>query len=382
MIRTRTVERIPQTSSGGSAKVLEMSIRPAIHAVGAAFASAPPSTASSSPLHTTFQHRRHTSPGASSISSLDGSSSLDWQLDAPTSSGRSNFIHTTRVPWPLSDPIEAHLFRIFVDTFAPQWDTTNANNVFEKIVPQMALTNSMLLNAVFMIASQIVCRTDASFPVKPFLYHERVLQGLIPYLADHGRIQDEATLVAAMLLRGFEEFHGEESFDSTKSPFCLHRIAGTRGQYHLSTYELFHGPDGWLFNMSSPVIQACYMVHVHFEINQSLLDRPSLRIDYRHFTLSALALPMDDAAWGNRIVWICARILQWAQADSHLLTEWQMLKDIVDEWEQERPSSFNAFFYQEANTTEGGHFPELWFPGICHGESNSCTWVLVRLTAA
>jgi hypothetical protein len=72
----------------------------------------------------------------------------------------------------------------------------------------MALTNSMLLNAVFMAASQMICRKDASFPVKPYLYHEQVLQGLIPYLADHGRIQDEATLVAAILLRGFEEFHG------------------------------------------------------------------------------------------------------------------------------------------------------------------------------
>jgi hypothetical protein len=184
-----------------------MSIRPAIHAVGTAFSSAPPSTASSSPMHTTFQHHRHTSPAASSISSLE-STSLDWQHDAPTASRHMNFMHTTRVPWPLSDPIEAHLFRIFVDTFAPRWDTTNTHNVFEKIVPQMALTNSMLLNAVFMIASQIICRTDTSFPVKPILYHERVLQGLIPYLADHGRIQDEATLVAAMLLRGFEEFHG------------------------------------------------------------------------------------------------------------------------------------------------------------------------------
>jgi hypothetical protein len=47
------------------------------------------------------------------------------------------------------------------------------------------------------------------FPVKPFVYHERVLRDLIPYLADHGQIQDEATLLAAMLLRGFEEYHGE-----------------------------------------------------------------------------------------------------------------------------------------------------------------------------
>jgi hypothetical protein len=60
----------------------------------------------------------------------------------------------------------------------------------------------MLLNAIFMIACQHIRRYDA------FLYHERVLQQLIPYLAENGRIQDEATLVAAIFLRGFEELHG------------------------------------------------------------------------------------------------------------------------------------------------------------------------------
>jgi hypothetical protein len=208
LIRTRTAEKIPQSSSRGSTQSMEISIRPATHAaISIASSSGAPSTASNSPRYAHFQHRRHTSPAASSISSLDGSSSIDWQHDAPTSSPFHS-IHTSRLPWPLSDPVEAHLFRVFVDTFAPRWDTTSSHSVFEKKVPQMALENSMLLNAVFLTASQIACRTDASFPAKTFLYHEQVLQGLIPYLADHGRIQDEATLVAAMLLRGFEESHG------------------------------------------------------------------------------------------------------------------------------------------------------------------------------
>lgn len=98
---------------------------------------------------------------------------------------------------------------------------------------------------------------------------------------------------------------------------------------------------------------------------------PCTNPDYREFTVPALALPFDDAAWGNRIVWICARILQWAQTEARLPSEWQSLKDTVDEWERMRPSSFNAFFYQEANKSEGGHFPELWFPDVCHGELNA-----------
>jgi hypothetical protein len=190
-----------------------MRIQPAAYAaVGSTSSSGVPSIASSSPSHTTFQHRRHTSPATSSISSLDDSSLIDWQHDAPTLSGPLKSIYNTRIPWPLSDPIEAHLFRFFVNNIAPTWDTTNSHSVFEKMVPHMALNNSMLLNATLMLASQHVCGTNASFPAKPYIYHERVLQELIPYLADHGRIQDEGTLVAAMLLRAFEEFHGTYDF--------------------------------------------------------------------------------------------------------------------------------------------------------------------------
>ena len=119
--------------------------------------------------------------------------------------------------------------------------------------------------------------------------------------------------------------------------------------------------------MSSPVVQACFMVHVHFEIYQGLLNRPSLRVNYSNYILPALATPSDDVAWDNRIIWICARILQWAQSDSRILEEWQRLKESVDEWERERPSGFNPFFYREADATEGRHFPELWFPNLCHG---------------
>jgi hypothetical protein len=216
LIRTRTAEKIPQAASRSSFQTSEISIRPAAHAaVSYTFSSTAPSTASSSPRQASFQHRRHTSPAASSISSHDDNSLLDWQYDAATSTRGLKSTHTSRVPWPLSDPLEAQLFRMFVDSFAPRWDTTSSHGVFEKVVPQLALTNSMLLNAVLMMGSQVACQADPSFPVKPYLYHDRVLQGLIPYLADHGRIQDEATLVAAMLLRGFEEFHGAYHFEVT-----------------------------------------------------------------------------------------------------------------------------------------------------------------------
>jgi hypothetical protein len=67
----------------------------------------------------------------------------------------------------------------------------------------------MLLNSILMLSSHHINRANASFDAKPYMYHQRLLQELIPYLADHGRIHDEGTLVAAVLLSAFEEFHGK-----------------------------------------------------------------------------------------------------------------------------------------------------------------------------
>jgi hypothetical protein len=379
LMRIKTAEKIPQTASGGR-RATELSIRPASYAaVGTALSSGAPSTTSGSPRHTSFQppafqhtafqHRRHTSPAASSISSLDGSSSLDWQHDAPTSAGPFHAMPISRASWPLADPEEAHLFRFYVDTVSQCWDVGNSQGIFKQVVPQLALSNSMLLNAVLMKASQHIDSYDASYQAKPYLYHERVVQQLIPYLTDNGRIQDEATLVAAIFLRGFEEWHG--TYEAClRRPGESNRFKGaTRGQCHLSTYELFHGPDGWLLNMASPIVQACYMAHVRFEIYQTLLNIPSLRGDYRTYVLPALAAPADNVAWGNQIAWFAGRCLQWAQSDSRTLREWQQLNEDIDEWERERPSGFSAFYYREADMAEGRHFPDMWFPTLEHGMS-------------
>jgi hypothetical protein len=110
------------------------------------------------------------------------------------------------------------------------------------------------------------------------------------------------------------------------------------------------------------------MVHVHFEVYQGLLNQRSLRVDYRTCPLPDLSSPIDDAAWGNKIVWTCAQILQWVQSGSRTLSDWEKLHSMVDRWERGRPSRFNAFFYRDADLAGGRHLPELWFPNICHGK--------------
>jgi hypothetical protein len=110
------------------------------------------------------------------------------------------------------------------------------------------------------------------------------------------------------------------------------------------------------------------MLHVHAEICQALLNRSSLRVDYEYFVLPALIAPQDDVSWGNRIVWLSARILQWVERGMRTAEEWHALAQLVDEWEYERPAGFDAFFFQGQAGEGVGYFPELWYPGPCYGE--------------
>lgn len=113
------------------------------------------------------------------------------------------------------------------------------------------------------------------------------------------------------------------------------------------------------------------MVHVHAEVCQALLNRPSLRIDYANFILPALAAPMDESSWTNRILWLSARVLQWAETGIQTSYEWQYLSNMVDEWELRRPASFDPFFHRKEDLYGVNYFPEFWFSAPCHGELTS-----------
>ena len=158
-----------------------------------------------------WQIQQHMSPGPGSLSnysSLDEPSPIDSQSDGPSPQPYPTANTSSHALWPLSDPIEAHLFRFWVEQASATFDMTNPAAVFKETVPRLALENPMLMNAILMISAQLVMRYDPHFPARPYVYHDRILQDLIPYLAERGRIDDEATLVTAILLRTFEEFHG------------------------------------------------------------------------------------------------------------------------------------------------------------------------------
>lgn len=126
------------------------------------------------------------------------------------------------------------------------------------------------------------------------------------------------------------------------------------------------GPNGWRLDLSSPAVQACLMLQVHFDTHQTLIGIPGPRIDYQSFIPHSLESPTDDVAWRNRVVWLCARILQRTGSTKISIHEWHELSSSVDAWESERPASFDTFSCRKVQNVADS-VRKLWFSSPCHG---------------
>lgn len=253
---------------------------------------------------------------------------------------------------PLENPKEARLFRFFKEKVGSWWDITNSENIWGETVPRLALKSPILLNAIFLVASQHIRRVDPLIKVEPLDYHSRLLSQLIPCLQQRNGINDDCTLAATTLLRAFED--------------C---VAGTKGQSHLSTFGLFTRTGGFL-NPSSLVVKACFMAYIRAEVYSALLGQQLPQVNYRAFMFPDLVQPLDDVAWTNRIVWITARVLQWCAMECPAPNEWLELSNLVDEWESSRPNSFSPFFYREEDVLKGRYFPDIWYSSLHHTDGN------------
>lgn len=252
----------------------------------------------------------------------------------------------------LEDPREAQLFRFFVDKIGVWWDITNSENIWKQTIPALALKSPILLDSMFLFASQYIRKSDPSFEVEPLHYHGRLLRRLIPYLNERDGINDEATLAATTLLRAFED--------------C---VAGTAGQSRLSTFAFFTSNASFL-NPSSIIVKACFMAYLRAEVYSSLLGQQTPQVNYQTFTFPELIGPANDIAWANRMVWITVRILQWCGSNHQGQDEWSEFKSLVDEWEFSRPISFAPFHYRSEDAREGRYLPEIWHSSLYHVDGN------------
>ncbi|MCJ1461208.1 hypothetical protein MMC28_011590 [Mycoblastus sanguinarius] len=69
----------------------------------------------------------------------------------------------------------------------------------------------------------------------------------------------------------------------------------------------------------------------------------------------------DDDFWVHRTLWICALVLQRAFGGNPIVSRWHELRQLIDEWENLRPKSFDPLFYRLSDPDD-----DRWYSEICY----------------
>lgn len=139
----------------------------------------------------------------------------------------------------------------------------------------------------------------------------------------------------------------------------------------------------------SPLREALFWTYLRQEISAAFNKQRPIHIDLEGPMFQLSVSRTADVAWGNRIILLCARVIQWAFGKNAPFEEWNELHEAIVRWEQDRPEEFEAIFYQSEDATMGRFFPDIWFSDDEHGTSllpthlkKDCLFNPIKLQAA
>lgn len=159
------------------------------------------------PLQTgSFQAAGHERPGTSPLSGSGTAMSVIAGLDHPTSEPVNSSDLWFELPvFPLQDPTEAKLFRLWIEHGARRFDMCDASRHFAIILPVRAMSCKPLVNALFALSAKFASDVDDYIAAK---YYQRCLNSLVPMLDQPAALANEDLFAAVVLLRSFEELEG------------------------------------------------------------------------------------------------------------------------------------------------------------------------------
>ncbi|KAL4921465.1 hypothetical protein BDW62DRAFT_174744 [Aspergillus aurantiobrunneus] len=239
---------------------------------------------------------------------------------------------------------EASLLRTFIQTLSPRFDVCDQHSHFSTEVPRRALQVPMVLKAVLALASRHAAIMSGSNDWEASEYHSQCIELLLRALSQAKGSYDDNLLITVVILRVHEEL--ERATDEKCHWLGSNRLLNTMSKA-ASSGGLAEAVS-WQF-----LRQAIYACLVEYQPMQLNLE------NYEH---SSVFQRRDDAAYANRIIFLCAKIIQLRSAPTHSFhqNDWQYLSDCVEQWNQEKPISWQPLKYQESNAAEDKPFPEVW----------------------
>ncbi|KAF2721018.1 hypothetical protein K431DRAFT_285277 [Polychaeton citri CBS 116435] len=249
--------------------------------------------------------------------------------------------------WPLRDKEEARLLRHYTENLARNFDLTDPQCHFRKVVPQRAATCPTLLNAIFALSARHLSRLHDYDPLVSNRYHQECLKHLIPMLDDTEAILDENLLASTIILRHLEEIEipvTGTTCDQTSHLLGAHAFMATQERA----------------TVAGGLRRAAFWTGLRQEIYVAFVNQRSILPALEHCNLDRSFSAADDYTWASRSVVLCADVIRYCFGEeTHTNAFYTWLTESVDNWFVSKPLSFQPVYYAEAS--EGRVFPELMF---------------------
>ncbi|KAF2458598.1 hypothetical protein BDY21DRAFT_340729 [Lineolata rhizophorae] len=242
---------------------------------------------------------------------------------------------------------EAQLLRSYMENVAPKLDVTNDAKHYSRLVPTLAADNPVLFNVILALGARLnKCEPEVG-PYDPYLYLRKCTQFLVPHIHQGVKCKDEVLALASVLLRWFKDLkdlQGERPFT-----FCTDDM-----------YPELRNKS--LLELESGILKTAYWTHVRYEIISAAAQKRDIRANINDCSFDPSLAPMSEAAWSNRVVWICARAVRLtfgtigseesigslsatgSRFCQKFKDEWTSLDQMLQLWGRWRPDSFNATF--------------------------------------
>ena len=197
----------------------------------------------------------------------------------------------------VANQTEAELLQYFVDNLASSFDLTDNSRHFRLNVPQHAILEPILLNAVCALSARHLARTEGRASSIAEIYHDRCLQHLIPILSDESSIFNENLLAATVILRCLEELDVPMSWASE----------GDLPTHLIGTSAFVAAQEG--FARHGGLRLSAFWVALRQEIYIAFIQQRPVSQFQRVSDDDIVFGSSEEDIWANRVVLYCARII-------------------------------------------------------------------------
>ena len=275
---------------------------------------------------------------------VSGATSDSGNSSAPDTILHSDVVHGAipAVPtWPVNDEQSAVLVRHFIVTVSRFFDFCDEQRHFARVVPIRARSDNTLANALLACSARHLSLTRDFDHTVADMYYQNCLEALIPAIAT--RVEDESLLAATVILRFMEEL---------EIP-----ITGRDTQYHLlGTQALVRAYEEQspIATPSSSLLDAAKLAALRQDLYMALTVQRPMNLSRRGMFpfQNDLSCPIIESDWCNVAIAHCCDVLEFAfTSGSHNAEVYHKLRAANEDWERNRPNSFDPFFTSESAET-------------------------------